>query len=101
MLCESCGTCAATKTWVNDRHRVPERHRLCTTCHDLVIEERRTAMGSSKRDPDNAKIANAILRALADSDLDAETIARKAMAIAAEICVYTNNSLTVETLATA
>lgn len=68
MLCEACGTCAATKTWVDDRHRVPERHRLCTTCHDLVIEERRTAMGSSKRDPDNAKIANAILRALADSD---------------------------------
>ena len=43
----------------------------------------------------------AAARALADSDLDAETIARKAMAIAAEICVYTNNNLTVETLATA
>lgn len=68
MLCEACGTCAATKTWVDDRHRMPESYRLCTTCHDLVIEERRTAMGSSKRDPDNAKIANAILRALADSD---------------------------------
>jgi ATP-dependent HslUV protease subunit HslV len=38
-------------------------------------------------------------RALADiDDLDAETIARKAMKIAAEICVYTNNNLTVETL---
>jgi hypothetical protein len=35
------------------------------------------------------------------SDLDAEGIARKAMAIAAEICVYTNNNLTIETLATA
>ena len=45
--------------------------------------------------------ALAAARALADSDLDAETIARKAMAIAAEICVYTNNNLTVETLATA
>ena len=44
--------------------------------------------------------ALAAARALADSDLDAETIARKAMAIAAEICVYTNNNLTVETLAT-
>ena len=44
--------------------------------------------------------ALAAARALADSDLDAETIARKAMAIAAEICIYTNNNLTVETLAT-
>ncbi len=45
--------------------------------------------------------ALAAARALADSDLDAEAIARKAMAIAAEICVYTNNNLTVESLATA
>ena len=45
--------------------------------------------------------ALAAARALADSEHDAETIARKAMAIAAEICVYTNNNLTVETLATA
>jgi ATP-dependent HslUV protease subunit HslV len=34
--------------------------------------------------------------ALADYEEDAETIARKAMKIAAEICVYTNDSLTVE-----
>jgi ATP-dependent HslUV protease subunit HslV len=33
-----------------------------------------------------------------ETSLDAETIARKAMAIAASICVYTNNQLTVETL---
>jgi ATP-dependent HslUV protease subunit HslV len=45
--------------------------------------------------------ALAAARALADGDLDAEAIARKAMAIAAEICVYTNNNLTVESLATA
>ena len=37
-------------------------------------------------------------RALADMDLSAEEIARKAMAIAADICVYTNGNLTVETL---
>jgi ATP-dependent HslUV protease subunit HslV len=36
--------------------------------------------------------------ALMDTDLDAETVARKAMAIAARICVYTNGELTVETL---
>jgi ATP-dependent HslUV protease subunit HslV len=45
--------------------------------------------------------ALAAARALADGELDAESIARKAMAIAAEICVYTNNNLTIETLATA
>lgn len=33
-----------------------------------------------------------------DTDLSAEELARKAMAIAAEICVYTNNNLTVETI---
>lgn len=38
-------------------------------------------------------------RALVDVEgLDAEAVARKAMAIAAEICVYTNGSLTVEVL---
>ena len=42
--------------------------------------------------------ALAAARALIDTDLDAETIARRAMGIAAEICVYTNGSLTVETL---
>ena len=33
-----------------------------------------------------------------NTDLDAEAIARKAMAIAAEVCVYTNGNLTIETL---
>ena len=38
-------------------------------------------------------------RALYDQDnLDAETIARKAMKIAAEICVYTNDNLVIEKL---
>ena len=40
--------------------------------------------------------ALAAARALYDQPLDAETIARKAMGIAAEICVYTNGNLTVE-----
>jgi ATP-dependent HslUV protease subunit HslV len=42
--------------------------------------------------------ALAAARALADSDLDAEAIARRAMKIAAEICVYTNQTIVVETL---
>jgi ATP-dependent HslUV protease subunit HslV len=37
-------------------------------------------------------------RALIDYEADAETICRKAMAIAAEVCVYTNDQLTIETL---
>lgn len=37
-------------------------------------------------------------RALIDTDLDAEAIARKAMTIAAEICIYTNSNFTVESL---
>ncbi len=42
--------------------------------------------------------ALAAARALADTDLDAETIARRAMAVAAEICVYTNGNVVVEKL---
>jgi ATP-dependent HslUV protease subunit HslV len=42
--------------------------------------------------------ALAAARALLDSDLDAEAIARKAMGIAADICVYTNANLVVESL---
>lgn len=42
--------------------------------------------------------ALAAARALKDYEKDAETLARKAMAVAAEICVYTNDQLTVETL---
>jgi ATP-dependent HslUV protease, peptidase subunit HslV len=42
--------------------------------------------------------ALAAARALMDTDMDAETIARKAMAIAADICVYTNGNLTMEML---
>ncbi|ADV09655.1 ATP-dependent protease subunit HslV [Mesorhizobium sp. M7A.F.Ca.CA.001.09.2.1] len=42
--------------------------------------------------------ALAAARALMDSDKDAEEIARKAMQIASDICVYTNNNFVVETL---
>jgi ATP-dependent HslUV protease subunit HslV len=42
--------------------------------------------------------ALAAARALAEYEPDAETLARKAMAVAADICVYTNDQLTIETL---
>ncbi|MCX7301692.1 MAG: ATP-dependent protease subunit HslV [Rhodobacterales bacterium] len=51
-----------------------------------------TAIGSG------GNYALAAARALMDTDLDAEQIARRAMAIAADICVYTNGNLTIETL---
>ncbi|ABV95173.1 ATP-dependent HslUV protease [Dinoroseobacter shibae DFL 12 = DSM 16493] len=42
--------------------------------------------------------ALAAARGLMEADFDAETIARKAMQIAADICVYTNGNLTVEAI---
>ncbi|MGK2908707.1 MAG: ATP-dependent protease subunit HslV [Sphingobium sp.] len=42
--------------------------------------------------------ALAAARALVEYEADAETLARKAMAIAAEVCVYTNDQLTLEAL---
>ena len=44
--------------------------------------------------------ALAAARALMDSGLDAEAIARRSMEIAAEICVYTNDHVTVQSLET-
>ncbi|QHL90327.1 ATP-dependent protease subunit HslV [Sphingomonas changnyeongensis] len=44
------------------------------------------------------QFALAAARALADYEPDAEALARRAMAVAAEICVYTNDQLTVEAL---
>ncbi len=51
-----------------------------------------TAIGSG------GNYALAAGRALMESDLSAEDVARKAMAIASDICVYTNGNLTVETI---
>ena len=51
-----------------------------------------TAIGSG------GNYARAAARALMDSDRSAEEIARRAMAIAADICVYTNGNIVVETI---
>ena len=51
-----------------------------------------TAIGSG------GNYALAAARALADTDMDAEAIARRAMKIAGEICVYTNDNVVVEKL---
>lgn len=44
--------------------------------------------------------ALAAARALVDTDMDAEAIVRKSLGIAADICVYTNAHLTIESLDT-
>jgi len=59
-----------------------------------VLEPERGLIGIGS----GGNYALAAARALIETDMDAETIARKAMAIAAEICVYTNNSVIVESL---
>jgi ATP-dependent HslUV protease subunit HslV len=59
-----------------------------------VLEPDGGAMGIGS----GGNYALAAARALFDTDMDAEAIARKAMAIAAEICVYTNADVTLEVL---
>ena len=59
-----------------------------------VLEPERDCMGIGS----GGNYALAAARALLDTDMPAEQIARKAMAIAAEICVYTNGNLVVESL---
>jgi ATP-dependent HslUV protease subunit HslV len=91
------------KDWRTDKYlRNLEAMLLVSDGRDLlvitgagdVLEPERgiAAIGSG------GNFALAAARALYDTDLDAESIARKAMAIAAEICVYTNGNLTVESI---
>jgi len=64
-----------------------------TGAGDVLEPERGVAAIGS-----GGNFALAAARALIDTEQDAEAIARKAMAIAAEICVYTNGELTLESL---
>jgi ATP-dependent HslUV protease subunit HslV len=91
------------KDWRTDKYlRNLEAMLIVTDGKELLVitgagdvlepEHDVTAIGSG------GNYALAAARALFDSDLDAEAIARRAMAIAAEICVYTNGNLTVESL---
>lgn len=94
------------KDWRTDRFLrrleammlVADRERsLVLTGTGDVLEPEQDIMGIGS----GGNYALAAARALIDTDLDAETIARKAMAIAADICVYTNGNLVVETLESA
>ncbi|MBW8619746.1 MAG: HslU--HslV peptidase proteolytic subunit, partial [Hyphomicrobiales bacterium] len=59
-----------------------------------VLEPENGVMGIGS----GGNYALAAARALIDTDLDAESIVRKSLAIAGEICVYTNGTLTIERL---
>src|ERR671918_379522 len=59
-----------------------------------VLEPERSMIGIGS----GGNFALAAARALLDTEKDAEEIARKAMLIASEICVYTNSNFVVETL---
>jgi ATP-dependent HslUV protease subunit HslV len=91
------------KDWRTDKYlRNLEAMLIVTDGRDLFVitgagdvlepEHDVTAIGSG------GNFALAAARALMGTDLDADTIARRAMAIAADICVYTNGNLTVEVI---
>lgn len=92
------------KDWRTDRYLrkleamilvADKDHTYCITGIGDVLEPEAhgvMAIGSG------GNFALAAARALADTDMDAEEVARRAMGIAAEICVYTNDQLVMETL---
>jgi ATP-dependent HslUV protease subunit HslV len=61
-----------------------------------VLEPESTGEGAVAAIGSGGNYALAAGRALLDSSLDAEAIARRAMTIASEICVYTNQNVVVE-----
>ena len=63
-----------------------------------VLEPEGDENGSVMGIGSGGNYALAAARALLATDLDAETIVRRSMHIAAEICVYTNNNLVIESL---
>ena len=67
---------------------------LCVTGNGDVLEPEGGIMAIGS----GGNYALAAARALADQKLDAEAIARKAMEIAASICIYTNDNLVVESM---
>jgi ATP-dependent HslUV protease subunit HslV len=67
---------------------------LVLTGNGDVLEPEGGVMGIGS----GGNYALAAARALIETDLDAEAIVRKAMSIAADICVYTNRNVTIETL---
>ncbi|HFB2048756.1 MAG: ATP-dependent protease subunit HslV [Hyphomicrobiaceae bacterium] len=91
------------KDWRTDRHlrkleammlvADPETTLVLTGTGD-VLEPENDIMGIGS----GGMYAMAAARGLMDTDFDAETIARKAMLIASDICIYTNSNLVLKSL---
>ncbi len=64
-----------------------------------VLEPEAHEKGSVMGIGSGGNYALAAGRALLDTDLDAETIARRALTIASDICVYTNGNFVLESIA--
>lgn len=92
------------KDWRTDRYlrRLEAMMAVADTSASLVL----TGTGDVLEPEDGligigsgGSFALAAARAMIDrSDMDAEAIARRALGIAADICIYTNNSIIVESL---
>ncbi|MDE2579693.1 MAG: ATP-dependent protease subunit HslV [Hyphomicrobiales bacterium] len=63
-----------------------------------VIEPETVEHGAVMAIGSGGNYALAAARAMLDTDKDAETIARRALEIAADICVYTNHNIVIETI---
>ncbi len=96
------------KDWRTDRYLrrleammlvADARVSLVLTGNGDVLEPEQTPGGSVIAIGSGGNYALAAARALLPTDQDAEQIVHAAMKIAAEICVYTNNNLVVESLA--
>lgn len=93
-----------TKEWRKDKYLrkleamlllADAEHLLLLSGTGDVIEPDDDVAAIGSGGPYALAAARALMR---HSDLDAASVAREAMAIAAEICVYTNDRLTLETL---
>ena len=89
------------KDWRTDRYlrRLEAMMAVADATHSLVL----TGTGDVLEPEDGligigsgGNFALAAARALMDGDLSAKNVAKKAMGVAADICVYTNTKLTIE-----
>jgi ATP-dependent HslUV protease, peptidase subunit HslV len=76
----------------------PEAALVLTGTGD-VLEPETTSEGSAMAIGSGGNYALAAARALLPMELDAESIARRSLEIAADICVYTNRNVVIETIA--
>jgi len=104
-LLRSCVELA--KDWRTDRYLrrleammlvADDKVALVLTGTGDVLEPEQTEHGSVMAIGSGGNYALAAARALLPTDQDAENIVRSAMKIAAEICVYTNSSLVLESI---